>query len=109
MNRNTILSISVLVIAVIAVLVYMNGSGSATQSDVSVVEASKVSPDAQYVLTILSKMKQVKLEDPIFNDEAFKLLNDNTVTFDQEEVGRSNPFAPLGTSNAIIQSSSSKR
>ncbi len=110
MNRNTILSISILVIVAIAVFVYMQSSSTATsQSEVSVVSDSKSSPDAQYVLTILSKMKEVKLEDPIFNTDAFKNLVDNTVTFSPEDVGRSNPFAPLGTGNAPAQSTSSSR
>ncbi len=97
MNKNTILSIAIFVIIGIVVLIYMNGSGNTAEvSDVSVVAQSKISADAQYIISILTKMKGVKLEDPLFNDDIFKGLVDNTVTFNQEEVGRNNPFAPLG-------------
>lgn len=52
----------------------------------------------QDFLTILLNVKNIKLDDTIFNDPAFLSLSDSSIllTLDNTE-GRSNPFAPLGS------------
>lgn len=49
------------------------------------------------ILTTLSSIKTITLNDSIFSSLAFKSLIDGTVSLPAEtNVGRSNPFAPIG-------------
>lgn len=49
------------------------------------------------ILTTLSSIKTINLNDSIFSTIAFKSLIDGTVSLSPEtNVGRANPFAPIG-------------
>jgi len=52
---------------------------------------------SQQILTALSNVKSISLEDSIFSSIAFKSLVDGTIPLvpDKDE-GRPNPFAPIG-------------
>lgn len=55
---------------------------------------------ARDFLTLLLNVKNIKLDDTIFSDNAFMSLRDSSIilTADGTE-GRPNPFAPLGSDN----------
>lgn len=55
---------------------------------------------ARDFLILLLSVKNIKLDDKIFSDDAFASLHDSSITLipDGNE-GRPNPFAPLGTEN----------
>ena len=55
---------------------------------------------AKEFLTLLLSVKNIKLDDAIFSDNAFSSLHDSSIilTPDGNE-GRPNPFAPFGTEN----------
>ena len=55
------------------------------------------SPTAQDFLNLLLNVKNLKLDDAIFSDNAFTSLRDSSITLipDGNE-GRINPFAPIG-------------
>ncbi len=107
MNLKNILSIGVAIIVLMGAAFYLNGKNE-SDSSFSTQGQTSQSADAKYILSILSQMNDVKLEDGIFDEEIFKNLKDNTVTFTDQPSGRNNPFAPLGNESFIAQSSSSK-
>ena len=53
------------------------------------------------VLSLLNRLKRITLDGKIFSTEAFKKLEDDTVTIVSQPVGRSNPYLPVGGSAAV--------
>ena len=58
---------------------------------------------AKDFLTLLLSVKNIKLDDAIFSDNAFSSLRDSSITLipDGNE-GRMNPFAPFGTDSVAL-------
>src|SRR3989344_2490379 len=96
------------IIAAVLILVYVffvrtssdtaalifSSSGSAV-SDVMEGGNSSINRD---FLTLLLSVKNIKLDDTIFSDEAFSSLRDSSIILTPSgNEGRPNPFAPLGT------------
>lgn len=48
------------------------------------------------LLTELSKLKSLELDDSIFSDPVFRSLTDFSQPITPEPVGRENPFLPIG-------------
>lgn len=48
------------------------------------------------LLSALEKMRSVKLDVSLFDDSAYKSLQDTTVEIPKQPIGRRNPFAPFG-------------
>ena len=66
-------------------------------SNTSAVVGENISIGADFLSTLLS-VKNIKLDDSIFNNGAFSTLRDSSIELipDQNE-GRPNPFAPIGS------------
>lgn len=45
----------------------------------------------------LANIRSVSIDTSIFNDPAYKTLQDNKISLGTEVIGRNNPFAPVGT------------
>lgn len=59
-------------------------------------------PVGQEFLSILLNVKNIKLNDAIFSENAFTALKDSSITLVSEgNEGRANPFAPIG-SDALV-------
>lgn len=69
-------------------------SGESPIQSVTKSEDSKISVDTAFLLT-LSSLKKITIDTSIFESKAFKRLNDNTVSLEQTQTGRPNPFAPI--------------
>ena|SRR3989344_7118735 len=100
--------IILVIIAAVLILVYVffirtssdtaalisSSSGSAV-SNVTEDGNSSINRD---FLTLLLSVKNIKLDDAIFSDEAFNSLRDSSIILTPSgNEGRPNPFAPLGT------------
>jgi len=48
------------------------------------------------LLTLLSDIRQIKLDASLFTNPVFQSLEDYGQTIPNEAVGRANPFAPIG-------------
>lgn len=48
------------------------------------------------LMVTVSKLKSLTLDETFFNDPIFKSLKDFNVPIIPQEVGRSNPFSPIG-------------
>ena len=94
-NKNNIIILIVIVIIIIFAIVYLR-KGTVDDSSLSTDTQISNSADATLVYTLLKKMSFVKLDDSIFSNQLFINLKDNTVLLDKQEVGRENPFSPIG-------------
>ena len=77
-----------------------------SSSSVSPASATNI-PDANSLiakdfLNLLLNVKNIKLDDSIFADNAFNSLRDSSIVLTPDgNEGRPNPFAPLGSENII--------
>jgi len=94
-NKNNIIIMIVVIIIIVFAVVYLR-KGTVDDSSLSTDTQTSNSADAQLVYTLLKKMSFVKLDDSIFSNQLFINLKDNTVILDRQDVGRQNPFAPIG-------------
>jgi hypothetical protein len=70
---------------------FSGGSSSATLSS-----SDANTTLSQNLLVTLQNLHTIKLDNSIFSDPAFQSLTDFGVTIPPENVGRGNPFLPLG-------------
>ncbi len=69
----------------------------------NVVDSGADSSVARDFLTLLLSVKNIKLNDTVFSDNAFKSLRDSSITLSPDgSEGRPNPFAPLGSDNIPV-------
>jgi len=93
-------AILVIVLAIIGFFVYSYFFTSAPQEVLSSSPAQEnVQVDAD-LIALLSTLHSISLDDAIFSDATFKSLQDFSQTLVPQPVGRTNPFAPLGTLGA---------
>jgi len=96
--------IAVLIAVVIAFFVYsyfFTGTPQPVLS--STAPADSNAAVDQDLITLLLTLKNIKLDGTIFSDPVFQSLQDFGKDLVQEPVGRTNPFAPLGTISAASQ------
>jgi hypothetical protein len=65
------------------------------------------SPVSQELLLTLTNLQTIKLDASIFSDPAFQSLSDYGVVIPRQNVGRRNPFAPLGSGSGASTSTPS--
>lgn len=66
---------------------------------------SPVASADQDLISLLLQLKAITLDESIFSDQTFTGLEDFSRELIPEAVGRENPFAPLGSSQAKVPSS----
>ncbi|HEV8677662.1 MAG TPA: hypothetical protein VN701_02420 [Candidatus Paceibacterota bacterium] len=93
-KKNLPLALGALVI-VLALVVYLNFfAGNSTALLASTADAG--SPLSQDLLVTLSNLHTIKLDNSIFTDPLFESLTSFGVQIPPENVGRRNPFLPIG-------------
>lgn len=108
--KNIVIFIVIVAILVLGYFFFIKPSSS---SD-NLISATPVSTDANILagvgdssvandfLTLLLNVKNIKLDDTIFADNAFTSLHDSSITLTADGTeGRPNPFAPLGSDNVV--------
>lgn len=93
-NRTVIGGVIVAVLGLYSYFTYFSGSSSAVISS-----DEAVSPASQQLLLTLGRLNTIKLDESIFADAVFLSLSDFGVTIPPENIGRRNPFAPVGASS----------
>ncbi|MEI7463553.1 MAG: hypothetical protein WCK03_04145 [Candidatus Taylorbacteria bacterium] len=101
-SKKTIIIIVVLIVASAIAYFYYESSNTVTNSGL---ETTAETTDAQAagarVLSLLNQIKSIKIDTTVFKDPSYLSLRDYSVEIPQDNVGRSNPFAPLpGTASA---------
>ena len=93
--RISIISIVVLVILfAVYSLYFTDGEETSLIRDSA---SGTISADQRELLALLSSLESVELNDALFATPEFRSLIDWSRELPPESVGRSNPFAPLGT------------
>ena len=109
--KNIIIFIIIGAIFVLIYIFFIKQSSPDTATLISSLPSSTVSNTAedqnslvtQKFLTLLLSVKNIRLDDAIFSNNAFISLRDSSIilTPDGNE-GRINPFAPLGSDTIVI-------
>ncbi len=99
MNKTTAVLITIVAIVAIGYF-YIEGNPLASSS--SSLEAQPASDDVSgRVLSLLQQIKSLHINTKLFKDQGYQTLRDYSVVIPTQDVGRSNPFAPLpGVSTA---------
>lgn len=87
--------VGVILAGFLGLVVYLNFFSGAPSGELlaSTEEASPLSSD---LLSVLSNLHTIKLDESIFSDPTFESLTNFGVELPPETVGRRNPFLPLG-------------
>jgi hypothetical protein len=93
-KKNSVL-MGVIVAGLLGLVIYLNFFSGASSVDLLATTAEP-SPVSQELLTSLSNLYSIKLDNSIFSDPAFLSLTNFGVELPPEAVGRRNPFLPIG-------------
>lgn len=96
------IALSIIAIAIAAAL-YVTLFGT-NRSDISLLKSETPSAitlaAGEDVLELLATLREIELDESIFEDPAFRSLVDFGQELVPEPVGRENPFAPIGIEGA---------
>ncbi len=104
MSKKTKFLIGVLIAAVLIFIYSLYSPGEKTQGNLTVSQGGIVggmaqgtsSPSGESLQTLVN-LKSIKIDTSFFKSKSFQGLIDFSVQLEPEEVGRSNPFAPIET------------
>lgn len=103
MIKKILILVGIIVLVIIAISVFSNKDKTTTGTLVSsngdiVSPALGESTVGEDFLVTLLNLRSIKLDDTLFADQKFRSLQDFTITLVPEgNIGRPNPFAPIGT------------
>jgi hypothetical protein len=99
MKKSSLTSTVIIVIVVAVALIayfYYKGSGSSSQSSSLLSQTSTDSSMiGNQILGLLNQIQSLRIDSTLFTDPGYQTLRDFSVAIPPENVGRSNPFAPL--------------
>lgn len=99
-SKGTIIILIVILLVSIGLFFYFKGKPS--DSSISSLEESGTaeSNDAlaasNRVVSLLNQISSLEINDSIFKTPVYKSLVDYTVAIPEQNIGRPNPFAPIG-------------
>jgi hypothetical protein len=91
--RTLILAVIIIAIAFFAYSYFFAGERQPILSEQAPAVGTPVDQD---LIALLLQLKSIRLDTAIFNDPAFRSLQDFSQALVPEPIGRTNPFAPLG-------------
>lgn len=80
-------------------------SGGSDTSQPLVASTGEADPTTAGLLATLSNLQTIELDNSIFNDPVFLSLTDFGVIIPPQDVGRRNPFAPIGSVSRFVATS----
>jgi hypothetical protein len=99
--KQIIIAVVIIVIAFIG-FKYFFGDTSASNSTLTADTSSQQFVDGQAILTLLNRLNKVTLNEAIFSNPVFAGLVSFEVPIPDQVTGRTNPFAPIGSSGGFI-------
>lgn len=103
-SKKTIIIFIVIIVLSILGYFYYVGSNTVPDSNLLVEQNSTVSAETQLagsrVLSLLGQVYSLNIDKSIFESVVFKSLVDYTIEIPEQNVGRLNPFAPIGNQMA---------
>ena len=97
--------IIVIVLATGGFFVYAHFFGGGAEPLLSQAATAATSPADQNLITLLSQLKSIRLDNSIFTDNTFRSLQDFSQELVPEPIGRVNPFAFFDGKVAPLSSS----
>ncbi len=95
LSKNKILMIGLVVVAVAGYYLFMSGDDVVP---LTTSESGAAETISQQLVIELNRLKSLQsIDDAIFRDPAFASLEDHTQSVVAQPLGRSNPFAPIGS------------
>jgi hypothetical protein len=91
--RTLILAVVIIAIAFFAYSYFFADKGQPILSEQAPAAETPVDQD---LIALLLQLRSIRLDTAIFNDPAFRSLQDFSQALVPEAIGRTNPFAPLG-------------
>ena len=101
-NKGTFIALAIIIVASLGMYFYFQGEpvDSSTSLDVVVAGGSPEAADARVVsdriVSLLGQINQIEIKNDLFKSAIYNSLVDYTITIPEENVGRANPFAPVG-------------
>ncbi len=96
-GKNKILIIALIVVAVVGFYIFK--SSSPAQEPLTTTEVAGTGTVGQELTIELNRLRALRnIQGDIFQDPSFVSLKDFTQTVVPQPTGRSNPFAPIGSS-----------
>jgi len=74
-----------------------------SQIAVEVAVAGNPTETGEQILSLLQELNAIQLDDSIFSDPMFLSLKDFHIDLAEEPKQRSNPFAPIGQDEAVLE------
>lgn len=85
----------IVIIVVIAAVAYFYFEGASVPSTSGLLQTPE-SPDVTtQVIGLLAQIQAIRIDSALFTDPAYQTLRDYSVAIPPQNVGRTNPFAPI--------------
>jgi flagellar basal body-associated protein FliL len=94
-KKTAIIIIVIIIVALIAYFYYEGNTPVSNSSLETTVATNEAQAVGVRVLTLLNQIKSLKVDTDLFKDASYLTLQDYSVQIPPENVGRSDPFAPL--------------
>ncbi len=102
-KKSSVTSIIIfVVIALVAIGAYLYMKGTPDDSSISslsqadTITSMAAQSEGSEVLVLLNQISSLRINTDIFNNIVYKTLIDYTVEIPPQNIGRPNPFAPIG-------------
>ena len=101
-TKITFIALAIIIVAALGIYFYYQGtpSDSTSSLETSFTGSSAESADAQLasdrIVSLLNQVSNLKIDKTLFDSAVYNSLVDYTITIPEENVGRANPFAPVG-------------
>jgi hypothetical protein len=96
LKKNMPIVLGILVV-ILGLVVYLNFFSGNSSEALLASSADTNSPVSQELLTVLTNLHTIRLDNSIFSSPAFQSLTSFGVELPPEAVGRRNPFLPIGS------------
>ena len=101
--KQIIVAVVIIVIAFFAIKYFFGDS--TIDSGTTTAQTPQVDlVNGQEIVTMLNRLNNVKIDEKIFTHPVFVSLEDFGRPIDSENVGRPNPFAPIGADGTTVTS-----
>ncbi|MDO8430661.1 MAG: hypothetical protein Q7S72_01555 [Candidatus Taylorbacteria bacterium] len=97
-SKTTFIALAVIVAIALGLFFYFQGDPTDADSSLETLgtpESLEAQEAGTRVLSLLNKIRSLKIDDSIFKSAVYKSLVDYSITVPEQSVGRANPFAPL--------------
>jgi flagellar basal body-associated protein FliL len=99
-SKTPLIIIILLVIVAIGAYFYFigtpNTNTTSSISQVTPLESANAEEVGSRVLFLLNQINSLKIDTSIFSSTVYRSLVDYTISIPEQNVGRPNPFAPIG-------------